>query len=422
MKNEIKKKYNIYNAIKKIIKTNTTPFWIYEEKSILKQIHKLKDFDIIRFAQKSCSNINILKIMKKKKLKIDAVSSGEIERAIIAGFTPKNDEIVFTSDIFDKESLLKIKNLNITVNIGSIDMIKQLGKVSPGHKIWLRINPKFGDGHNKKTNTGGENSKHGIWKISDALLKIKKYNLNLSGFHVHIGSGVNFKNLKKVCRYIEKNIIKLNKKIDIISSGGGIPIPYKKNEKEIDIKKYTQCWKKTKKKIEQKLNKKILLETEPGRFIIAKSGFLVSEVRAIKKTSKYKFVLINSGFNDLIRPVMYGSYHKISVIKKKNKRKNFKKNEKVVISGPLCESGDTFTVGKNGNIKSRSLPKLHIGDYLIFHDVGAYGSSMSSNYNSKPLISEFLLTKKNKIKQIRKKQNIKELINLEIKKTSNKKI
>ncbi|WP_343154673.1 diaminopimelate decarboxylase [Buchnera aphidicola (Pseudoregma panicola)] len=412
MKKKMCKK-NIFYAIKKIIKKNTEPFWIYEERTILKQIKKLKKFDVIRYAQKSCSNINILKIMKKNNLKIDAISLGEIERAIESGFSAKNDEIVFTSDIFEKKTLLKIKKLNITVNIGSTDMIKQIGKISPGHKIWLRINPKFGYGHSKKTNTGGENSKHGIWNINDAIKKVKKYRLKLLGFHIHAGSGINLNNLKKICKYMKKKIIKINKKINIISSGGGISVPYKKTEKKINIKKYIKKWIKAKKEVEKHINKKIILETEPGRFLMAKSGFLISEVRAIKKTRKYKFILVNVGFNDLIRPVMYGSYHKISIIKKNNKKIDFKKTEKVVISGPLCESGDIFTVKKNGDIETRDLPKISIGDNLLFHDVGAYGSSMSSNYNSRPFIKEFLLTKKNKIKMIRKSQKIKDLIKLE---------
>ncbi|WP_343188109.1 diaminopimelate decarboxylase [Buchnera aphidicola (Ceratoglyphina bambusae)] len=409
---KIKKK--ILKKIHKIIKKNNTPFWLYKKSVILKQIKKLKKFDVIRFAQKSCSNINILKIIKKKKLKIDVVSLGEIERALIAGFSPKNDEIVFTSDIFDSETLLRIVNLNITVNIGSIDMIKQLGKISPGHNIWIRINPKFGYGHNRKTNTGGENSKHGIWNIKSAIKKIEKYKLKLSGIHIHIGSGVNLKNLKKVCKTMEKKVIEINKKINVISSGGGLLTPYKPNEKEINVKKHYKYWKNTKNKIEKFLNKKILLETEPGRFITSKSGLLISQVRAIKKTNKYKFILINAGFNDLMRPIMYGSYHNISVINKNNFKIKKKNSENVVIAGPICESGDIFTQKNNGNIITRNLPKIKVGDYIIFHDVGAYGASMSSNYNSRPLISEFLLTSKNKIKKIRRKQNIKELINLEI--------
>ncbi|WP_343188984.1 diaminopimelate decarboxylase [Buchnera aphidicola (Chaitoregma tattakana)] len=410
-----KQKNKIYYVIRKIIKKNNSPFWLYKEQDILNQIKKLKKFDVIRFAQKSCSNINILKIMKRNKLKVDAVSSGEIDRAIEAGFSSQNDEIVYTSDIFDKETLSKVVNLNITVNIGSIDMIKQIGKISPGHNIWLRINPKFGHGHSKKTNTGGNNSKHGIWKVKPAIKEIQKYGLKLSGFHVHIGSGSNLHNLKKVCKYLKNKIIKMNKKIKIISSGGGIPTPYKNDEKVFDIKKYSEYWIKTKKSLENYFNQKIILETEPGRFIVSKSGFLISEVRAIKKTDKYKFVIINVGFNDLIRPVMYGSYHKISIINmtKKDAKTKLKKKEDVVISGPLCESGDIFTIHNNGNIITRKLKKIYVGDYLIFHDVGAYGSSMSSNYNSRPLIPEFLLTYDNKIKKIRKKQKILDLIKLE---------
>lgn len=402
---------NVKN-IQLLTKKYQSPFWVYDANIICKKIQLLKEFDVIRFAQKACSNTHILKLMRQNNLKVDAVSLGEIERAILAGFKKNSDEIIFTADLFDEETLSTIIKYNIPVNAGSLDMLTQLGSISPGHHIWLRINPKFGYGHSKKTNTGGENSKHGIWDPDLALPIIKKYKLKLIGLHMHIGSGVNYEHLKKVCHAMIDSVMQINKKIQFISAGGGLPTPYKFHEKPINIKKYFNLWDQARKKISQFLNKPIQLEIEPGRFLVAESGILVSQVRAIKKMGDKNFVLIDAGFNDLMRPTMYGSYHHISVVPSDNRE--IKENETVdtVIGGPLCESGDIFTQEEGGNIQTRKLPFMKIGDYLIFHDTGAYGASMSSNYNTRPLIQEILI-ENNTFKIIRKRQTIKELLSLE---------
>ncbi|HET9678785.1 MAG TPA: diaminopimelate decarboxylase [Buchnera sp. (in: enterobacteria)] len=396
--------------ILEIIKKYKTPLWIYDSNTIKKRINQLKKFDSIRFAQKACSNIHILKIMKENKVKVDAVSEGEIERAISAGYDPEKD-IVFTSDLFETNQLIKkIIALKITVNIGSINMLEQLGNLSPGHKIWLRINPKFGYGHNEKTNTGGENSKHGIWNIQESLSYIKKYKFKLIGIHMHIGSGININNLKKVCKKMMETVFSFKQKIKFISTGGGLSIPYKPNEKKFNVESFFKIWDKTRKKISQYFGNPIKLEIEPGRFLVAESGILVSTVRSIKKMGKKKYTLVNVGFNELIRPALYGSYHHISIIKR-NKEKSIKM-VKTIIGGPLCESGDIFTQTKIKMTTSRLLPKTEIGDYVIFHDTGAYGSSMSSNYNSRPLIPEILIENKN-FRIIRKRQTFQEMLMLE---------
>ena len=409
--NKTKTNLNFEN-IQILTKKFQSPFWVYDSNIIHKKINLLKEFDIIRFAQKACSNIHILRLMKQKNIKVDAVSLGEIERALVAGFKPNSNEIIFTADLFDEETLSKVIDFKIPVNAGSIDMLEQLGKLSPGHHVWLRINPGFGHGHSKKTNTGGENSKHGIWNPHLAIPIIKKYKLKLIGLHMHIGSGVNYKHLKKVGQAMIEKAIEINEKILFISAGGGLPIPYTFNEKPIDTKKYFIIWDKARKKISRFLNTPIQLEIEPGRFLVAESGILISQVRAIKKMGDKNFVLIDAGFNDLMRPTMYGSYHHVSVVTKDNR--NIKETETIdtIIGGPLCESGDIFTQKEGGNITTRKLPILKIGDYLIFHDVGAYGASMSSNYNTRPLIQEILL-ENNTFRTIRRRQKINELLNLE---------
>lgn len=412
MQKKIFEKYFNYENIKSITKKYGTPVWIYDYNTIKQQIRKLKKFDIIRFAQKACSNINILKIMKKEKVKIDAVSAGEIKRALLSGFNPKNNDIVFTSDILEEETLKIVVKNKIPVNAGSIYMLEQLGKKSPKHPVWIRINPRFGSGHHSKTNTGGENSKHGIWNIKHALLIIKKYNLKLIGLHMHIGSGVNYQHLKKVCKAMIESAATLNQKIQFISAGGGLSIPYKKTDEEINISNYYSEWDKARKIIESKLNCSILLEIEPGRFLTAQSGILLAKVCCIKKSGENNFVILDAGFNDLIRPTLYNSYHRITIISRKNEETRSETKKNVIIAGPLCESGDLFTVQHNGNIRKLNQLKIFNNDFVIIHDTGAYGASMSSNYNSRPLIPE-ILYKNKKFYLIRKRQTFENMVALE---------
>ncbi|QCI26074.1 diaminopimelate decarboxylase [Buchnera aphidicola] len=401
------------NTILKILKEYSGPIWIYQDDIIKKKIHQLKKFDIIRFAQKSCSNIHILKRMRKLNIKIDAVSIGELTRALVAGFKPENDEIVFTSDIMNKETLQKIITNKITVNAGSLNMLEQLGKYSPGHRIWIRINPKFGHGHNQKTNTGGENSKHGIWNPELAIPIIKKYKLNLIGLHMHIGSGVDYIHLKKVCDAMVNQALYLNQDIQYISAGGGLSIPYKTTDIPINTENYFTLWNNARNIISKHFKHKIQLEIEPGRFLVGESGILITKIHEIKKVGQKIFTLIDAGFNDFMRPVLYGSYHDISIIPIDNRSLHTNKYIKTIIGGPLCESGDVFTQDENGKLLEIRLPEIKIGDYLIFHNTGAYGSSMSSNYNSRPLIPEILI-KNNIPKIIRRRQTIEELLKLEL--------
>ena len=161
----------------------STPLWIYDADTITRQIAALQLFDVVRFAQKANSNTHILRLMKRQGVVVDSVSLGEIERALASGFTPGlhngHADIVFTADLLDRATLARVVELNIPVNCGSMDMLDQLGAVNPGHPVWLRINPGFGHGHSKKTNTGGEYSKHGIWHgdLVRACEKIKTNSL-----------------------------------------------------------------------------------------------------------------------------------------------------------------------------------------------------------------------------------------------------
>lgn len=395
-----------------------TPCWAYDAATIRRQIARLRQFDVIRFAQKAASNLHLLRLMRAEGVLVDSVSLGEVERALAAGYLPSADAkhapIVFTADLLDRAALQRVVELNIPVNCGSPDMLTQLGNAHPGHPVWLRINPGFGHGHSRKTNTGGEQSKHGIWysELATSMAIIQSTGLQLVGLHMHIGSGVDYAHLQSVCDAMLTQVRACGQDLQAISIGGGLSIPYREGEEEVDTDHYFQIWDKARKDIEAYLGHPISMEIEPGRFLVAQSGILISELRAQKQVGSNFFALVDAGFNDLARPAMYGSFHQISVHTRDGVAREHDQTRATVVAGPLCESGDVFTQEDGGVVTYQQLPQAEIGDLVVFHDTGAYGASMSSNYNSRPLIPEVLVDG-DQLRLIRRRQTIQELMALE---------
>lgn len=399
-----------------------TPLWVYDAQVIRERIAQLKAFDTIRFAQKACSNIHILKLMREQGVKVDAVSRGEILRAVAAGYVAGGEpsDIVFTADVMDEATLATVVEYQVPVNVGSIDMLHQLGAVSKGHSVWLRINPGFGHGHSNKTNTGGEHSKHGIWHtdLNAALDAIRQHGLHLSGLHMHIGSGVDYSHLQEVCGAMVA-LVKRTKDhghdLLAISAGGGLSIPYREDDARIDTEHYFGLWNEARKQAEAIVGHPLGLELEPGRFLVAESGVLLGTVRATKNAGNNHFVLVDTGFNELMRPSMYGSYHGMHIQRRgvgvlPNEGEGSRDS---VVAGPLCESGDVFTQGDGGVVLPRTLGDAQVGDLLVIHNTGAYGASMSSNYNTRPLAAEVLVDG-DKVQLIRRRQTVEELLALEL--------
>ncbi len=403
-----------------LAQTDGTPLWVYDAATIERQIAALRAFDVIRFAQKANSNTHILKLMKRCGVMVDAVSLGEIERALAAGYTPGvhhgHAEIVFTADLLDRATLARVAELGIPVNCGSIDMLDQLGSVSPGHPVWLRINPGFGHGHSNKTNTGGEHSKHGIWHtdLAQACQRVRANDLKLMGLHMHIGSGVDYTHLQEVCGAMVELVAEVAVQgldLQAISAGGGLSIPYQAGEPEIDTAHYFSLWDAARQQIADLLGHPVALEIEPGRYLVAESGVLLTEVRATKTMGSNPFVLVDAGFSDLMRPAMYGSFHGMEILHADGTPASGPLQD-TVVGGPLCESGDVFTQGEGGVVLTRPLPVAQVGDVLVLHDTGAYGASMSSNYNTRPLIAE-VLVENGLPRLIRRRQTVAELLALE---------
>lgn len=378
-----------------------TPCYIYDAGKIRERFADLAMFDVVRFAQKACSNLEILKIARSCGAKVDAVSGMEILRAVAAGYPIEPEQpgdawpIVYTADIFDRFTLdLIAGDYPVHVNCGSLDMIWQLGERAPGRSITLRINPGFGHGHSQKTNTGGEGSKHGIWHadLTRAIELASHFDLNVTGLHTHIGSGTDMEHLSQVVEAMDRMALEAGSRILTVSAGGGLPVPYREGETFVDLAEYHRLWKEKIDTLALIARHPIQLEIEPGRYPVAESGYLVAEIRAVKKQGNGLFYLVDAGFNNLIRPSMYGSYHPISVVRADGEPIPADAPEaEVIVGGPLCESGDIFTQKEGGYVETRRLPVSSVGDYLVLEVAGAYGSVMASNYNSRPMAPEILI-------------------------------
>jgi diaminopimelate decarboxylase len=379
-----------------------TPAYIYDAAKIAERVADLAAFDVVRYAQKACSNLAIVDLVRRHGALVDCVSAGEVHRAMAAGFKPGQavhpPEIIYTADIFDREAIDYVVEHDIHVNCGSPDMIEQYGQRMRGRAITLRINPGFGHGHSKKVNTGGAHSKHGIWhqQIEECIERAQKYGLTISGLHMHIGSGTDLAHLTQVAAAMEKAALAVGSSITSISAGGGLPVPYREGQDFIDIAAYFKVWNATRHRLATEFGHEISLEIEPGRYLVAESGHLITEIRAVKQAGENTFYLVDAGFNNLARPILYGAYHPMAICPSHDGSEPGRGHRReavvgprpmrdVVVGGPLCESGDIFTQEEGGVVARRPLPEAAVGDF------GAYGYVMASNYNSKPLVAEVLI-------------------------------
>ncbi|MHC4177636.1 MAG: diaminopimelate decarboxylase [Planctomycetota bacterium] len=388
-----------------------TPTFVYDAATILSRLDDLAAFDHVRYAPKACSNLAVLDLMRRHGALVDVVSAAEIRRAIAAGYSTQGSPppIVYTADIFDADVLQRCVEDRVHVNCGSLEMIDQFGSRAPGREITLRINPGFGHGHSQKTNTGGKQSKHGIWhdQLADCMGRAKRHRLRVTGLHMHIGSGTDLEHLSKVCGAMEDAAGRAGPEIASISAGGGLPVVYREGEQYVDLRAYYALWDASRERLQEKFGHPIRLEIEPGRYLVAESGYLVAEIRAIKQQAENTFYLVDAGFNNLARPILYGAYHPMSIVPADG---NTNRSEReVIVGGPLCESGDIFTQETGGFVVTRRLPEAKVGELLVIECAGAYGFVMGSNYNSKPLAAEVLI-RDGQAHLVRRRQTFEDLI------------
>ncbi|MDO5113608.1 MAG: diaminopimelate decarboxylase [Planctomycetia bacterium] len=406
-------------SIGEIARQFGTPTFAYDEAMIRSRLADLQDFDVVRYAQKACSNLAILEILRQNGAKVDAVSATEVRRGLAAGFSAGDEAgIVYTADIFDRDALELCVREGIHVNCGSLEMIRQWsvevarqGRTDLPRELTLRINPGFGHGHSQKTNTGGPLSKHGIWweELPEAMEVAKNEGVTITGLHIHIGSGTDLEHLSQCCEAMKTLALQVGKSVRTISSGGGLPTVYREGDTYVDLKKYYGLWDAVRKDLEKTFGHAVTLEIEPGRYLVAESGYLVTEIRAVKRQGENTFYLVDAGFNNLARPVLYGSYHPMFVCPADGNVLENAELRDVIVGGPLCESGDIFTQEEGGFVQSRKLPEAKVGDYLVIGCAGAYGFVMGSNYNSKPYAAEVLL-RRGEMLEIRRRQTFAQLI------------
>ena len=384
-----------------------SPFYCYSSKILESKYSELTDAFkeedlLVCFSLKANSNQSIIKTFSSLGSGADVVSIGELKRALKAKIPP--NKIVFSGVGKNTDEIIfAIKNKILMINVESISELKQisaqaanLNMIAP---ISLRVNPDIEAGGNEKISTGKKQDKFGI-SIKEAIdvyeLASNLDNIEIKGIDVHIGSQINdLEPFEKTFNSIVETITKLKDKnidIDIIDIGGGIGINYT-DEKALNIKDYAAL---VSKKLGS-LNKKIIIE--PGRFLTAESGILVTKIIYIKENESKKFIIVDAAMNDFIRPSLYGSLHNALPIIEDDKERPI---ESYDVVGPICETGDFF-------IKDFKTSQLLERDFIAITNVGAYGSVLSSNYNSRPSIAEIII-KDDSYSVIKKRQDIEEMI------------
>ena len=392
-------------SINNIVKKNKTPFYLYSENQIIENFLKFtktfkKTNPIVCFAAKSNSNVAILKSLGRLGAGADVVSGGELLKALKARI--RANKIVFSGVGKTEEELkIAINKKILLINCESESEAKLVNKIAKKLKkrvsIGFRLNPNVDAKTHKKISTGKAENKFGL-SIKNFKLFFKDIstykNIKLDALSVHIGSQIlTDAPYRKTLNVMSKLITELNLKLKFVDLGGGFGINYSGKDKPINLKKYSTLVH----NFSKKLKCKIIFE--PGRSIIGDTGILLSKIQYIKQGANKNFIILDVGMNDFMRPALYDAKHKIIPISQvKSKTKGL-----IEFVGPICESTCKFGIYKN-------YQKIKESDYVAITNVGAYGASLSSNYNTRPLIAEILVNK-NKLRYIRKKQNLLKLIN-----------
>ena len=371
-----------------------TPLYVTDEMRVrdnYRRVHQAftneyEDFKIF-YAAKANTSLAMMKILEQEGSCIDAVSPGEIYTALMAGF--EGDRILYTGNNVTTDELKFALDAGVRMNLDSVSMLKRLAELpgSEGTKISFRVNPMVGAGHHDHCITGGELSKFGI--MEEEAVEVYKKAIELGfqpvGIHTHIGSGIldpePFKLAVQVLMDVAGRVHKeAGVNFEFIDFGGGLGIPYTPEEGLLDIEKFAiEIVGLYKDKLAEHGMGQPTMCIEPGRYIVGDASYLLTKVNTVKQSYR-KFVGVNAGFNTLLRPTMYGSYHHILVADKPDAEPT----ENIDVAGNVCESGDLFA-------RDRPLPEIKEGDILAIMNAGAYAFSMASQYNSRPLPAEVMV-------------------------------
>lgn len=383
-----------------------TPLYVYDADTITAQYQKLtsafaKTDTKFFYACKALTNINILKHIKNIGCNVDCSSINEVKLALHAGFEPSR--VLYTSNGIHFSEIAEAKELGVHINIDSLSNLEKFGK-NYGHSypVGIRLRPNIMAGGNIKISTGHDKSKFGIpvTQLDTILNIVKENNIHIKNLHIHTGSDI--KDVDVFVKGIEVlfDIIPHFNELESVDLGGGFKVPYKDGDAETDMPLLAQKVHEAFANHPNPNGKPLQVWFEPGKFLVSACGYLITEVNVLKQSGDITFAGVNSGFNHLIRPMFYDAYHRIENIS------NPTGEEKVYsVTGNICET-DTFAW-------DRKLNEVREGDLLVFHNAGAYGFEMSSNFNSRYKPAEVLITN-GQMQLIRKRDVFEDLLRNQI--------
>ena len=360
-----------------------SPLYVYDTEKIAFQYHRLQNafkkverFKV-HYAVKALSNISVLNYLKSLGSGLDTVSIQEVLLGLHAGFDPR--DIIYTPNGVSMEEIETVANFGVQINIDNLSILEQFGTKHPNVPVCIRINPHIMAGGNANISVGHIDSKFGIsiHQLPHILRIIENTKMHINGIHMHTGSDILDVEVFLYAAEILFEMAKNFKDLDFIDFGSGFKVPYKKDDIETNVEEFGTKLTKRFLAFEKEYGRPLTLAFEPGKFLVSEAGYFLAKVNVVKQTTSTVFAGIDSGFNHLIRPMLYGSQHHIENISNPKGKERY-----YSVVGYICET-DTFA-------SNRRISEIHEGDILCFRNAGAYCFSMASNYNSRLKPAEVL--------------------------------
>lgn len=372
------------NLLLELAKKYESPLYVYDTEKITSQYKRItKAFSKVKnvkinYAVKALSNVNILKVFNQLGSGLDTVSIQEVKLGLLAGFEPKN--IIYTPNGVSLKEIEDVAKLGVQINIDNLSILELFGQKHPEIPVCIRINPHVMAGGNSKISVGHIDSKFGIsiHQVPHIKRVVENTGMHINGIHMHTGSDILDVDTFLMATEILFDVAKHFKNIDFIDFGSGFKVPYKEDDISTNIEDLGKHLSKRFNDFCAEFGKDLTLMFEPGKFLVSEAGYFLASVNVIKQTTSMVFAGIDSGLNHLIRPMFYGSYHKIVNLSNPKGRERF-----YSIVGYICET-DTF--GTN-----RRINEIREEDVLCFYNAGAYCFSMASNYNSRYRPAEVMI-------------------------------
>jgi diaminopimelate decarboxylase len=396
-----------------------TPVFVYDQGALRCQARLALGFPnafglTARYAMKACPTGAVLKVLTGAGLHVDASSGHEVERALRAGVSPERIQLT-AQEVPD--NLQALVERGVRFNACSVAQIHAFGARFPGGQLSIRVNPGLGSGHSKRTNVGGPAASFGIWHehLDDALAAGQRYNLKFTRLHTHIGSGSDPGLWQRVALMSLHTCLRLPD-VTVLNLGGGYRVARVPGEETTDLRKIGLPVARAFRSFAAKHGRRLHLEVEPGAYLVANACALLASVIDVVDTGRrgYKFLKLDAGMTEVLRPSMYGAQHPIEVVAAAS---NGRRQAEYVVVGHCCESGDVLTPapGRPEALLARSLPETRIGDLVVIGGAGAYCSSMSAkNYNSFPEAAEVMISGNGSAELIRKRQTLDQITQNEV--------